>query len=296
MRLSAAIGRFDAQLHADGKSPLTRQAYLRDLRAFERWFGNGVQLSTITADDVARFLTSETFTHTTSGRSKKTISLNRSKSALRSFFQFLVDAGYLTGNPARLVRMGRCSRHVPAYLSRSEIHTLLRFLEKANTSIAKRDRLMILVMLSTGIRLGSLVALNIGDIDLGHSTLRVRGKNGTENAVFLSRPLKKLLKNHVAHRATHKDEPLFLSNRGRRIGVRQVELRLAHWLHIAGITRRCSVHSLRHTFATCLYEETGDLRLVQRALGHRRITTTDIYAHMSDSRLRRAVQQLDLLG
>ena len=296
MRLSTAIGRFDAQLHADGKSPLTRQVYVRDLRAFKRWSGNGVELSTITPADIARFLTTETFTHTAGGRPKKTISLNRSKSALRSFFQFLVDAGCVTENPARLIRMGRCSRNVPAYLSRSEIRTLLRSLEKVNAPIARRDRLMIMVMLSTGIRLGSLVALNVGDIDVGHGTLNIRGKNGTESAVFLSRPLKRLLKRHVADRPVPNDEPLFLSNRGRRIGVRQVELRLAHWLHIAGITKQCSAHSLRHTFATCLYEKTGDLRLVQRALGHRRITTTDIYAHMSDSRLRRAVQHLDLLG
>jgi integrase/recombinase XerC len=215
---------------------------------------------------------------------------------MRSFFQFLVDAGYLTENPARLIRMGRCSRKIPAYLSRSEIHTLLRSLEKANTPIARRDRLMFSLMLSTGIRLGSLVALNVGDIDLAHSTLHIRGKNGTESAVFLSQPLKRLLKRHVAHRPGHDDEALFVSNRGRRIGVRQVELRLAYWIHIAGIAKQCSVHSLRHTFATCLYEKTGDLRLVQRALGHRRITTTDIYAHMIDSRLRRAVQHLDLLG
>ena len=87
--------------------------------------------------------------------------------------------------------------------------------------------------------------------------------------------------------------PLFPSSRGDRIGPRQVELRLAHWLRQAGIARRCTVHTLRHTFASRLYEKTGNLRLIQRALGHRRVTTTEVYTRVTDCKLKQAILHLD---
>ncbi|MHC4238392.1 MAG: tyrosine-type recombinase/integrase [Planctomycetota bacterium] len=87
---------------------------------------------------------------------------------------------------------------------------------------------------------------------------------------------------------------LFLGNSGARIQARQVQLRFEKWLRSAGIARRYTVHSLRHTFATRLYEQTGDIRLVQRALGHRSISTTEIYTLVADTRLKRAIESLGL--
>ncbi len=149
---------------------------------------------------------------------------------------------------------------------------------------------MVSLLLGTGIRLNSLVNLNVGEVDLGSGTMRVNGKGNVEQRVFLNGALKRLLKNYLAPRADTTDS-LFLSLRGRRIGARQVELRLAHWLERAGITCRCSVHTLRHTFATRLYEKTKNLRLVQRALGHRRVTTTEIYAQFADADLKCAIRK-----
>ncbi len=148
---------------------------------------------------------------------------------------------------------------------------------------------MFSLLLGTGIRLGSLVNLNVGDIDLGPGTIRVNGKGNVEQLVFLNSGLKQLLKSYLAPRAGS-EGPLFLSLRARRIGPRQVELRFAYWLVLAGITCRCSVHTLRHTFATRLYEKTKDLRLVQRALGHRRVTTTEIYTQLADADLKQVLR------
>jgi len=101
-----------------------------------------------------------------------------------------------------------------------------------------------------------------------------------------------VLKRHVRAQATGDGNPLFCSRSDGRLGPRQVQLRLKYWLKVAGITKPLSVHSLRHTFATRLYSKTGDLRLVQRALGHRHIATTEIYARVEDKALRKALESL----
>jgi integrase/recombinase XerC len=223
-----------------------------------------------------------------SGQPRAVVSLNRSKSALRSFFRFLTDAGHVKQNPARLVRSAPCHQKPPSCLSLDEARRLLATIRKDKTPLAERDHPMFSLMLSAGIRLGSVVGLNVGDVELAVGTIRVNGKGNVEQLVFLNGGLKRPLKKHIAGR--HTTEPLFLSARGKRIGPRQVQLRLKYWLKKAGISRRCTVHSLRHTFAQRLYVNTGDLRLVQRALGHRQVTTTEIYSHVVDQELRRAMK------
>ncbi len=166
---------------------------------------------------------------------------------------------------------------------------MLATIKKHKTPIAGRDHLMFALLLGTGIRLSSLVNLNLGDVDLDSGAIRVNGKGNVERLVFLNSGLKRLLKSHLVKRADT-NEPLFLSLRTRRIGARQVELRLAYWLELAGITCRCSVHTLRHTFATRLYEKTKNLRLVQRALGHQRVTTTEIYTQLADADLKQVIR------
>ncbi len=289
MKVSTAIRRFDCQLRADGKSPHTRAVYLRDLHLFAKWLRRDVNISTVTPAKLACFLTSRIFTHTASGKPKATISINRSKSALRSFFRFLTDAGCLNSNPARLIRSAPASQRPPRVLTQKETRALLATIKKHKTPIARRDHLMFALLLGTGIRLSSLVNLNVGDVDLASGTIRVNGKGNVERLVFLNRGLQRLLKSYLAPREDTTD-PLFLSLRARRIGARQVELRLGYWLELTGITRRCSVHTLRHTFATRLYEKTKNLRLVQRALGHRRVTTTEIYTQIADSDLKCALR------
>ena len=217
------------------------------------------------------------------------VSINRSKSALRSFFRFLTDSGYLKNNPARLIKSAPCSQKPPTILTRSEVRHLLSAIQKQKTPLAVRDGLMFRLMLGTGIRLASLVGLNVGDVDLAVGTVRINGKRNVEQLVFLNPDLKRQLRAHAVGRG-HPDAPLFVSSRKTRIGARQVELRFAHWLEQADIARRLSVHTLRHTFASRLYETTGDLRLVQEALGHRNITTTEIYTHTGTIRLKRAIQ------
>ena len=291
MKLKSAILRFDRQLAANGRSVHTRTAYQRDLRKLAQWFGNQ-SVSKIRPDDLARFLTSDEVLNRTDGQPRKPISINRTKSALRSFFAFCVDSGWIMENPARLIRSSPAAPKEPSTLDKSEIRGLRQVLAGLDGPLADRDRLVFELLLGTGIRLGSLVGLNLGDVDLRTGTLRVQLKGGTEGRVFLNPGLRRLMRQFLKENATRgacaPNTPLFRGQSGKRLGARQIQLRFARWYQEAGIDRPISLHSLRHTFATRLYEKTGDLHLVQRALGHRQITTTEIYARVGDDSLRQA--------
>jgi integrase/recombinase XerC len=130
-------------------------------------------------------------------------------------------------------------------------------------------------------------------VDLQSGVIQILAKGGHRERVFLNPALQALLGQHLGESAsqgnTGPNTPLFTSKSGRRLGARQIQLNFGRWVPEAGITRSVSVHSLRHTCACRLYQKTGDLYLVQRALGHRQITTTEIYARVSDEALRQAV-------
>lgn len=286
MKLSTAIKRFDTQLRADGKSERTRQAYLRDLAKLRCWLGADTNIASITPDTLARFLANG------NGEIGSALTANRTKTALRVFFRFLTDAGYLAENPARLIRSTPTDRKVPSYLSQDDAQRLLKAFPKSDDPIARRDHTMFSVLLGTGIRLGSLVALNVDDVNLAEGTVTIRAKGRREETAFVNARLCKLLACYIKAVGATDGTPLFRSRNGGRLGPRQVQLRLKHWLEVARITKPLSVHSLRHTFATRLYSNTGDLRLVQRALGHRHIATTEIYARVEDKALRKALESL----
>jgi integrase/recombinase XerC len=284
MRLSTTIACFDTQLRADGKSDHTRRAYLRDLRQFKEWHGNP-DILTINPGELARYLAE-------SHEGRPAISFNRTKTALRMFFKFLTDAGYLEINPARLIKNGPTQPKVPDHLTDAETRKLLVSTPANDGWVAKRDRVMFTLLLQTGIRLGSLVQLKVKDVRFGDRVLKVNGKGGSEQSNYLKSTLRRLLRSYITAQNLDPDSPLFPSRNGRHLGPRQVQLRFEHWLKKAGINRHLTVHSLRHTFAMNLYRKTGDLRLVQTALGHKRITTTEIYARVDDRRLKRALEKL----
>jgi integrase/recombinase XerC len=286
MKLSEATKRFDTQLRADGKSERTRQAYLRDLGKLKCWLKRDVDASTLIPDTLARFLADG------NGQIASALTVNRTKTALSVFFRFLRDAGYLTDNPARLIRSTPTDRRVPSYLSVDEARGLLDAITNSDSALAKRDHAMFSLLLGTGIRLGSLVALNVCDVNLAEGTVTIKAKGGREETAFLNARLCKLLARYIKAVSATDGTPLFRSRNGGRLGPRQVQLRLKHWLKAAGITKPLSVHCLRHSFATRLYSLTGDLHLVQRALGHRHITTTEIYVKVEDKALRKALANM----
>jgi site-specific recombinase XerD len=285
MKLSTAIKRFDTQLQADGKSEHTRGAYVSDLGKLKDWLSSDPDVMSITSAMLARYLAMDS-------NGRPAISLNRTKTALRMFFKFLTDAGYLKTNPARLINNGRTESTIPEHLTRVEVRRLLTAIPSNDGIVARRDLVMFTLLLQTGIRLGGLVQLQVRDVRFTERTLRVNGKGGAERSVYLTSGLRRVLRSYIAKVNLSPDDPLFTSRNGGALGRRQVQLRFHHWLAKAGITRHLTVHSTRHTFAMNLYRQTGDLRLVQTALGHRHISTTEIYARVEDKALRRALERL----
>jgi len=249
MKLKTAIVRFDRQLAADGRSGHTRAAYRRDLRALAGWLGGNPELRRITPDDLARFLTSDKVLLTSTGRPRAAISVNRTKSALRSFFAFCVESGFLRENPTRLIRSSPTAVKAPTTLTEGEIRCLREVTGNNGGPLANRDRLILELLLGTGIRLGSLVALSVGDVDLRTGTLRIRLKGGTEGRVFLNPGLRRMmcqcLKENAPQGTCGPDTPLFRASAGRRLGARQIQLRFAALCRDAGIDRSLSIHSVR---------------------------------------------------
>jgi integrase/recombinase XerC len=172
-------------------------------------------------------------------------------------------------------------------LSEHEAERLVATLDIAHTNAEKRDRAMFRTMLGLGLRVGSVVALDVEDLDLNSATLTVRTlKNSDRHIVFLPPDLVMLLRAYLGDRRTG---PLFPRANGERIGVRQVARRLETWTGRADIERQVSPHALRHPFAMRMYAATGDVLLVSRLMLHRSLASTAIYSRPTEARMRGAM-------
>lgn len=289
MRIEDALGRFVVQLHADGRSGHTVRQYQRHVRALAAWLAEQRrfdQVAAITHEVIAAFLVSPRAGNRPDGRPKKATSANALRSSLRTFFAYLHRAGVIDQDPTRLVRLARCGPPPPRAFTDAEREQFLNALDAAETETEVRDGVLLRLMIATGIRVGSAIGLDVEDVDLdaGHLHLR-RTKGGGADRVIVPDPMIPVLRGYIAGRTAG---PLFPGRRGRTTS-RHVGRRFAIWLDRAGITRSASPHSLRHSFATRLLARTGDLRLVQQALGHRSIASTTVYARCDEGRLRAAV-------
>jgi len=289
---------FGRRLAADGRSPNTISAYLRDLKCFAGVLSArnpGVTISQVTSGMLDEALTAPAVLRTVSDTPRSPASLHRFKAAVRSFFSWLEETGQASENPARSVTLRRIPRTPPSFLTEAEKRRLLKELRGRSSTLAIRDRVIIELFLGTGIRLQELVDLDIDDVDLDAKHLHVRAKGDVPQVKFLKSKLRSLLRSYLKERRRQGDgecRALFLSNRGSRLCERQVARRLEHWLKAARIEKQLTPHALRHTFATHLYSRTGDILVVQRALGHRDLSTTQIYTHLVDGVLEDAIERL----
>ena len=293
MRFDSSVSRFLTQLRADGRSQHTIRQYARHLRLFGEWWA--AESCTEEADDIARidhealasFLASDAALLRPDGRPKKAASMNALRTSVRCFFDYLARSGQLASNPARVVRMARVPEVIPKPLKPAEVTRLTEALASAEGTAAARDRTLIGFLLATGARLGSALALDVADIDLDAQEAHLAElKGGGLLTVYLPESAVALLRAVIDGRRTG---PLFCAQGGGRLSARHVQRRFEHWLEVAGIPPRYSPHSLRHTFATRLYERTGDILVVKEALGHKSITSTMVYARASRDRVRTAV-------
>jgi len=224
---------------------------------------------------------------------KKKTSIARKLAALRTFFQFLVRERVIELNPAKLVATPRKEKKLPVHLS---IEDAIRFIETPDTEtdLGKRDRAILELLYATGIRVSELVSLNLRDIDFKNKLLRVMGKRGKERIVPFGDPALNALKDYLAVRenflmnapATKRDaQPLILNYQGTRMTTRSVGRLVEKYIRLCAGIHDISPHALRHSFATHLLDSGADLRDIQELLGHARLSTTQIYTHVSMEKL-----------
>jgi len=286
MKIETALARFLTQLEADGRSPHTIDQYRRQIGHLAGFFGTRA-LERLTHEDIARYLASPSARQRLDGTPKKATSMNVRRSCVRTFFGYVHQAGYTAGNPARLVRRALCASASPQALTPDEQKRLLKVLAKARDPQARRDHALFHLMLATGIRLGSALALDHGAVDLGRGELRIEKTKGNRpEVVFLGRAIRSHLRRYLKGRGPGF---LFEGRGGNPLCGRQAQRRLEIWVERAEIGSGVSPHSLRHSFATALYRRTGDLFLVQEALRHRSLASTTVYATVDRHRLRLAM-------
>ena len=224
---------------------------------------------------------------------KKKSSIARKLAALRTFFQFLVREGVIESNPAKLVATPRKEKKLPVHLS---IEDAVRFIETPDpeTDFGKRDRAILELLYATGIRVSELVQLNLRDVDMGNKLLRVFGKRRKERIVPFGDPASAALNNYLSIRekflmnapVSKRDaQPLILNYQGTRMTTRSVGRLIEKYIRLCAGIHDISPHALRHSFATHLLDSGADLRDIQALLGHARLSTTQVYTHVSMEKL-----------
>jgi integrase/recombinase XerC len=219
------------------------------------------------------------------GKSAKKSSIGRKLAAIRSFFKYLLRRGVVAKNPAELIATPKKENRLPFHLDIDQVTTLVEA-PVDNQKHAMRDRALLEMLYSCGLRVSELTGLNISDLDLSGGMVRVMGKGGKERIVPVgSRAITAIHEYLVSRGALAGRGPLFLNTRGQRINRRSVARIIdAHVLRIAAF-KRISPHILRHTFATHMLEGGADLRAIQELLGHASLSTTQKYTHVGIDRL-----------
>lgn len=219
-------------------------------------------------------------------------------SAIRSFFKYLVRSGTLKDNPSRLLKSPKRPKRLPQYLSAPEVERLLAAPLKAEKPeagpgwLAARDRAMLETLYSGGLRVQELCGLREQDLDLKEGMVRVLGKGGRERWCPLGAPALEAIREYLAARGGGGPESRVFWNKNKTpLTTRSVQRILKKYLALAGLDPHLTPHKLRHSFATHLLNNGADLRSVQELLGHKQLTSTQVYTHVSMREMKRVYRK-----
>ena len=305
-----------------GCSQRTAEQYLIDLRTFfryllcegdektlhdpEKFIAITVEsvdlnfLREVTTDQIYDFLL-----YADADRENQTAAKARKLAAIRALFKFLVNQrGYLTDNPAANIDSPKKKKALPKFLSLEEARDLLSaVLNDTDSPNRERDYCMITLFLNCGMRVAELVGINLQDIDTSLRSLRVLGKGNKERIIYLNEACREALRAYLAIRKGERyesctDRALFLSNRNARLSIQGVQVTVQKYLKLAGLeSKHYSVHKLRHTAATLMYQSGQvDIRVLKDILGHEQLNTTQIYTHVSNRSMEEAMKYNPLSG
>lgn len=262
----------------------TVTSYISDVKKFLDFYGGNVE--DVVPEDIEKYLLER---GDLSERSQA-----RLISALRSFFSWIVQEGYIKDNPCDKVDSPKLGRYLPSVLSQEEVTAILTSVDTSSWQ-GKRDRAILEVLYSCGLRVSEAVALKISNIYIKEGFIRVIGKGNKERLVPIGEAAIEALGTYLTERpipADRKsDNVVFLNRFGRSLSRVSMFNMVKKQALIAGITKEISPHTFRHSFATHLIENGADLRGVQEMLGHENITTTEIYTHVEESKWRQQILQ-----
>jgi len=291
------IGLFLESLGAEkGYSDQTIRAYRKDLEAFFSFIAQsqaagedckkGAHTVSPSQIDGIRIRSYLGFLHR---RNKKT-TIARKLSAIRSFFRFLVKRGLISENPAELILTPKQDKTIPVYLSVDEMFRLLDSIQ-TDTLLGLRNRAIFETLYSSGIRVSELAGMNCSDVDFAGAVVRVWGKGNKQRIIPVGQKALEAIKtyreqlNQQIGITALKDGALFLNKYNKRLTVRSIARILRNLVDAVGLLTTVSPHGIRHSFATHMLDAGADLRVVQELLGHKSLSTTQKYTHVSIDRL-----------
>jgi integrase/recombinase XerC len=257
-----------------GLSPLTRENYARDIRMLFS-LADKTPLNELTSNHIRRFI-GNVHARGIGGKS-----IARYLSAWRGFFDYLTQRHGFTSNPCIGMRAPKSPRTLPQALSTDQAIQLVTI--EGDDSLTLRDRAILELFYSSGLRLAEMVNMNIDAFDLGDGTASVTGKGNKTRIVPVGSHAAHAIQNWLTARATiaaADEKALFVNHRGKRISSRAIQYRIKEWAIKQGISSDVHPHMLRHSFATHVLQSSGDLRAVQEMLGHANISTTQVYTHL----------------
>ncbi len=302
--MNPEIDQFMAYLRNEhNTSPRTMEAYSKDLQQFNRFLcgeGDGNRdryevraqvenddaiVSSITGDDITAFI------EYSYDNGLKRSSIERKIASLKSFFNFLYNREYIQKNPGVKIGYPKKESRLPRFLHLNQVESVVDF--PVETFIDYRDRAILETFYSTGSRVSELCTADVEDIDFENGRLKVMGKGSVERIVFLTDGTVRMIRAYLLERKRKFGSaagPLFVNNRGARVTARAVYDIVVKRAKTAGFMDRVSPHTLRHSFATEMLDRGADIRAVQEMLGHRNLSTTQVYTHTTKERLKKVFE------
>ena len=261
-----------------GMSQHTLRAYRKDLETFAAYAEK--EPEDIEMIDVRGFVARQI----KDGLSKTTA--GRRLAAVRSFLKFLTREGFLKANPAKLVTTPKAEKHLPKFLSVDDVFALI---EKPDTIsfIHTRDRAILELLYSSGLRVGEVAGLNVEDINTREGLVKVKGKGRKERIVPVGSKAVDAIKSYMVEKILlkKKNKALFLNRTGSPLSERGIRRIVVKYARLVGVSGQIGPHTLRHTFASHLLQAGADLRVIQELLGHASLSTTQKYTHLDITHL-----------
>ena len=276
-----------------GLSQNTVLGYVGDVKFFLEFLSandNVRQLTDVNYDLVSDYLR-HLNENNISGKSQ-----SRIISSLRSFFKYLVLEKIITDNPMKIIEFPKLGLHLPDVLSVEDVEKIIASID-LSVPLGQRNRAILETLYGTGVRVSELVSLRLSDLFFDDGFIRVIGKGNKERLVPIGSMAVKQIKAYVSYYRNHvtpkknSEDILFLNNRGGKLTREMVFIMVKQIVENAGVKKKVSPHTFRHSFATHLIQNGADIRVVQEMLGHESIVTTEIYTHIDSAKLKETIDK-----